>query len=122
MGQVTVISGPERRRRWSDAERSTILTEAFASGACVSRVAHRHGISTGLLYTWRRKLRAASLDAVPAAFPDPGFAEAVMVEGADTASPDIAPAIVIDLGRGKRVTIFADASPALAAAALQALR
>lgn len=33
MGQVTVFSGPERRRRWSEEERLRILSEAFAPGA-----------------------------------------------------------------------------------------
>lgn len=27
MGQITVFSGPERRRRWSDEERLEILSE-----------------------------------------------------------------------------------------------
>jgi acetyl-CoA C-acetyltransferase len=30
MGQITVFSGPERRRRWNDEERQEILNEAFA--------------------------------------------------------------------------------------------
>jgi len=38
MGQV-VITGPERRRRWADEERSSILSEAFASGIGVADVA-----------------------------------------------------------------------------------
>lgn len=41
MGQITVFSGPERRRRWSDEERLEILKEAFAPGACVAEVARR---------------------------------------------------------------------------------
>lgn len=49
MGQITVFSGPERRRRWSDEQRLKILAEAFAPGACASDVAQRHEISTGLL-------------------------------------------------------------------------
>ena len=35
MGQITVMTGPVRRRRWSDEERLEILAEAFAPGACV---------------------------------------------------------------------------------------
>ena len=33
MTQVTLLTGPERRRRWSPAERATILAAAFAPGA-----------------------------------------------------------------------------------------
>lgn len=39
MGQITVFSGPERRRRWSGEERLRILAEAFSPGACVARSA-----------------------------------------------------------------------------------
>lgn len=56
MGQVTVFSGPERRRRWSDEERLQIVAEAFAPGARVADVCRRHDVSSGLIYTWRRKL------------------------------------------------------------------
>ena len=57
MSRITVLTGPERRRRWSDDERLKILTEAFSPGACVSEVARRHDVSTALIYGWRRKLR-----------------------------------------------------------------
>jgi len=42
MRQITVMTGPERRRRWSDEERLQILAEAFAPGASVLAVARRH--------------------------------------------------------------------------------
>jgi transposase len=120
VGQVTVFSGPERRRRWSDEERSQILTEAFSSGARVAEVARRHDISTGLIYTWRRKFYAAHAEpASPAspATPLTSFAEALVAEDERTT-----PAIVIDLAVGRRVSIFASASPPVVAAALKALR
>jgi transposase len=122
MGQITVFSGPERRRRWSDEERLQILAEAFSPGACVADVCRRHDISTSLIYTWRGKLREVHAEAASSAVAGSGFAEAVMLaEGAVSHSP-AAPAIVVDLGRGKQVSIFAAASPAQVAAALKALR
>lgn len=122
MGQITVFSGPERRRRWSGEERLRILNEAFAPGACVVEVARRHDVSTALVYTWRRKLREAVAEPAPDDLAAPGFATAVMIEDADAAHPSLQPAIVIDLTRGKRLRIFASASPALVASALKALR
>jgi transposase len=122
MGQITVFSGPERRRRWSDEERLRILTEAFSPGACVAEVARRHDVSTALVYTWRRKLCTARDEPIPDELLAAGFAEAVMIEDAGGARPGIHPAMVIDLARGKRVSIFASASPAIVAAALKALR
>ena len=44
MGQVTVFSGPERRRRWTHDERLQILGEAFSPGVCVAHVARRHDV------------------------------------------------------------------------------
>ena len=114
MSQITVYSGPARRRRWSAEERFRILGEAFAPGACVADVARRHDISTGLLYTWRSRLRRE--------LPGPAFAEAVVEE---QPVPEVRPAsaaIVIDLVGGGRVSIAASTPPALAAAALKALR
>ncbi|MEO7169393.1 MAG: transposase [Sphingomonas sp.] len=68
----------------SDEEWLRILAQAFPPEACVADVARRHDDSTGLIYTWRRKLREANAESMPEAFPGPGFAEAAMVgaEGA----------------------------------------
>lgn len=122
MGQITVFSGPERRRRWSDEDRLQILTEAFAPGACVAEVARRHDVSTALVYTWRRNLREAHAEPASDDLTAPGFAAAMMIEDDGAAHPSLQPAIVIDLARGKRISIFASASPAVVASALKALR
>jgi transposase len=121
MGQITVFSGPERRR-WSDEERLQILTEAFSPGACVAEVCRRHDNSTALIYTWRRKLREAHVEPMPGNLSDPGFAEAMMMEDEGATRPGLHPAMIVDLARGKQVSIFASASPAQVAAALKALR
>ena len=91
MGQITVFSGPERRRRWSDEERLEILNEAFAPGACVAEVARRRDVSTALVYTWRRKLRDAHSEPEPDDLAAPGFAAAVMIEDIDVAPPACSP-------------------------------
>lgn len=114
MRQITVMHGPERRRRWSDEDRLRILAEAFAPGACVADVARLHDISTARIYTWRAKLRQQV--AVPQ------FAEAV-VDGPKPCNPaSLSPVIVVELGSKGQVSIFAAASPDLAAATLKALR
>jgi transposase len=122
MGQVTVISGIERRRRWNEEERLQILAEAFSPGACVSAVARRHDVSTALIYTWRRKVCQARGEPSPAASLGPGFAEAVVRETEEVAQPETRPAIVVDLAGGRRVSIFAPAPTGLVTAALRALR
>jgi transposase len=126
LGQVTVFSGPERRRRWSDEERLQIVAEAFAPGARVADACRRHEVSSGLIYTWRRKLLDAGVTqeaSAPEALPTPVFAEAVLDEDlAPTATGAEHPAMIIDLPRGRRLSVFATASPALVTAALKVLR
>lgn len=56
--QIEVWVRRERRRRWTPADKLRIVEEAFAPGAVAKRVAERHEISTGLLFTWRRQLTA----------------------------------------------------------------
>ena len=51
VAEVDVVA--TTRRRWSAAERRTILAEADADGAVVSEVARRHGVSASLLFRWR---------------------------------------------------------------------
>ena len=124
MGHLTVFSGPERRRRWSDKERLQLLADAVASGAGVADACRRHDVSTALVYTWRRKLLDAGARQqadVPGTMLTRVFVDALMDE--DAAAYTVGhPAIVIDLPRGKRLSIFAAASPVLVAAALKALR
>jgi transposase len=114
MSHMTVFNGRERRRRWSDEDRSRILAEAFSSGACVAAIARRNDISTSLIYQWRDKLRG---DAVP-----PAFVEAVIDDGSDQDRRDARPAMVIELSGGIKVVISPSASASLVAAALSALR
>lgn len=122
MAQVTVISGIERRRRWSEEERLQILTEAFSPGACVTDVARQHDVSTALIYTWRRKVCEARGEPTSPASAELGFAEAVVFEDQEAGRPAARPAVVVDLARGKRISIFASAAPGLVAAVLKSLR
>ncbi len=51
---IEVITGRERRRRWSIEEKLRIVGETFEPGASVGQVAARHEVYPGLLFTWRR--------------------------------------------------------------------
>jgi transposase len=121
MSQMTVLTGPERRRRWQPDDKMRILAEAFSPGGCVREVARQHDVSTGLIYTWRRKLLRELPQPVAAALPGPGFAEAVLTEAPGQMQGPCA-AIVIDLPGSGRVSIAGSTSPALASAVLRALR
>jgi len=60
-GRVEIITGAERRRRWSDEEKLQLVAEACRPGNSVSQVARRRGISASQLFGWRRKAMAKGL-------------------------------------------------------------
>src|SRR5437660_12280941 len=59
MVRVEVLSGPERRRRWSIEQKQAIVAAAFGPGAIVRDVARQADVTPSLIYRWRRDLRAA---------------------------------------------------------------
>ena len=62
--RAEILVGPERRRRWSVAEKLRLVREAFAPGARVSDVARRRDVSRGQIYQWRAELRDGLLTEV----------------------------------------------------------
>ena len=59
MATVTVLSSPERRRRWASSEKATIVAESLRPGAVVTAVARRHDVHPNLLHHWRRQAKRA---------------------------------------------------------------
>src|SRR6266550_6736378 len=55
MSRVTVLTGPERRRRWPGTKKARIVEESLQQGAVVTAVAHRHEVHPNLLHHWRRQ-------------------------------------------------------------------
>lgn len=62
--QLTEVLGraAPRRRVWHAQQKMAIVQESCAAGASATQIARRYGISTGLLYTWRRQLLSAATD------------------------------------------------------------
>ncbi len=56
-----VIVGVERRRRWSDEQKLSILMQVGVDGARVSEIARRHDLTRQHIYQWRRELRRKGL-------------------------------------------------------------
>ena len=120
MGRMTLITGRERRRRWSEEDRARILAAVEAPGAVVSEVARREDVCTSLVYQWRRDARAAGGAT--------GFAEMVVerasrppiAKSATMGDPEPG-AILVEMN-GARVRIGAHVSTAVIAATLKALR
>lgn len=66
-GTIEIITGRERRRRWSVEEKLRIVRETNEPGVRVAEVAARHGAYPGLLFTWRRQVRDGVLTPPPPA-------------------------------------------------------
>jgi transposase len=60
MTTATVLSGPERRRRWTEAEKVRIVEESLSGEASVAAVARRHDVHPNQLHRWRRQARSGA--------------------------------------------------------------
>lgn len=85
--RIEVITGVERRRRWSEQDKLSIVAESLVDGAVISEVARRHGISPQQLFGWRAWARAGM--AVMAQNAPPAFVPAI---ADDRVGRQIAPA------------------------------
>ena len=64
MHQVEIITGTERRRRWSEDEKRRLVSAAFGAGAIVAQVARQHGVAESCLYAWRKRFGKSCPDNV----------------------------------------------------------
>ena len=124
---VEVRVRTDRRRRWSAAEKLSIVRETLAAGAVAKFVAERHGISTGLLFTWREQMLAAAMRGmVPVA--EAGPDQTPVLTGPELPAPDGAvrpmaaeAMIEVELPSGARVRIGVGADAGLVRDVLAAL-
>lgn len=59
--KAEILTGPERRRRWSVVEKLSMVAETRERGVTVSLVARRRGVSPNQLFTWRRLAEQGAL-------------------------------------------------------------
>ncbi|TWB36928.1 IS66-like element accessory protein TnpA [Nitrospirillum pindoramense] len=118
-----VLSGPERRRRWSTEEKLRVLAQSVAPGSSPSLTCRMHGISTGQLSTWRKQFRSGELT---------GFIPVSVVADAALPEPAIVPEvperalmaagmIEVELPTGVRLRITGDVGEAALRRVLAAL-
>ena len=138
-GRIEIITGPERRRRWSEEEKLALVEEACRPGHSVSQVARQRGINASQLFAWRRQALAKGL--VSDNRPEPAVAPALTFAPVNvTAEPapvesgeEVRPArrrkvprgsiiIEIELKGGDRVRVEGSADAALVARIVSALR
>jgi transposase len=134
--RVEIITGPERRRRWSDEEKLQLVSEACQPGNSVSQVARQRGINASQLFGWRRQALAKGLisdnRSAPSSAAALTFSPIEVVE--EEASPDaLRPArrrkaartsgtIEIALKSGDQVRVEGSADVGLVARIISALR
>jgi transposase len=129
--RVEILTGSERRRNYTPAEKVRIVEEAFRPGVVVKDVARRLGIHESLLYRWRRLMRAASPAGGPLTFvplmvtSEPDVVESPTLPSttpSPVASTAVAGAILeVMLPDWARGRLEGAVDPTLAAAVLRAL-
>ena len=86
--RVEVLTGPGRRRTWSDDDKARIVAEAAQPGVVVSEIARRWQVTPQQVFDWRRQARRAlAASMVPA---EPAFVPIVssaQVTASDPAAP-----------------------------------
>ena len=116
---IEIITGKERRRRWSAEEKLRIVAETAEPGARVTDVAARHDVYPSLLFNWRRQVREGRLGAS-------GFVPIRLLSSAReaTAQPEDrgASGIEITLPNGSRIQINHEAQLPLLRPVIAALR
>jgi transposase len=66
--RLEMLTGPGRRRKWSDDDKAKVVAQTLEPGAVVAEVARRWQICPQQVFTWRREMRVgigAPLDFVP---------------------------------------------------------
>jgi transposase len=131
-GVFEIITGRERRRRWSTEEKCRIVEESMEPGAVMRAVAARNGICESLLYAWRRQAREGRLreTETPAFVPvrlletpmNPMSSASEMERAPSTRSEARSDLIEIELGDGRRVRVGRDVNLAALRRVLTALR
>ena len=138
-GVVEIITGRERRRRWSAEDKLRLVAELAEPGVRVRAVAARPGVCARLLLTWRRQVRDGVLVAaeMPVFMPvqmlgtplaAPGLSRPEPTSPASRPVSPSAPArpqsglIEIELGDGRQVRVGADVNQAALRRVLAALR
>ena len=85
-GRMEIITRRERRRSWSPEQKREIVAESLDPEVTPTEVARKHGISSGLLYTWRQQILGDQISVVTRS--QPNFARVELVpQPLDSAEP-----------------------------------
>ncbi len=126
MTTVSVLTGPERRRRWTSAEKLRLVEESETSGLSIAEFARQRDIHPNLIHAWRRQAHTGALSATAEA--TVRFAPVTVVTAADPRRPAIAsqattnpPVIEVVLRNGRVLRLGESVAPGTAASLADAL-
>jgi transposase len=69
-GSMELITRRERRRSWTPEQKREIVAESLDATLTPTEVARKHGISSGLLYTWRQQILGDQISIVTRSQPN----------------------------------------------------
>ena len=122
--RVEVLTGPGRRRRWSEDDKARIIAEAAQPGVVVSEVARRWQVTPQQVFDWRRQARKALAASMTPA--EPAFVPIVrmtQLAASDPSAPPcrLGPGIEVRLA-GAELRIVPGTDAALLTMVLRAIR
>ena len=131
-GVMEIITGRERRRRWSMQDKVRLVAETNEPGVLIRAVAARNDVSASLLFTWRRQARQGLLGHarerpkfLPVQTIQPATTAAALGEisqaGTQTRPALSSDLIEIELSNGRRIRVGSDVSLAALRRVLAAL-
>jgi transposase len=124
--RIELLTGPDRRRRWSAEQKARIVAETLAPGARVADVARRWQLCSQQIFTWRRQARSGviAMSPGPAASVVPNFVPIIAEATAAPSAPAVAampPAIEVKLA-GAVVRVASGMDAATLTTVLRAVR
>ena len=104
---MEIITGVERRRRWSLEEKLRIVAETEHPGFGIAEIARRYEISRGLLWNWRRQVRRGVLrqEAPPVFLPVQTIREPAPANGDGTGHVEPSSVRGLDQAPGGKIEI-----------------
>jgi transposase len=91
--RIEVITGGERRRRWSIEEKREIVAESLGPEVRLSEIIRKHGITSGQLYAWRQQLTRRVAE--PSARVSASFARVEAASGEEAVRAPETPAVTV---------------------------
>jgi transposase len=100
--RVELLSGVERRRRWSVEEKARVARASWEPGACVADVARRLEVTRQQVYDWRAAARRGAFAGLEVSA---GFVEVIAAPAENAVQPS--PTEVVEPGAADTVVKIA---------------